>query len=79
MNIVRLSIQGMGYTRVAMLAGLFEMIARTAVALLLVPALGFTGACFANPAAWVMADLFLFPCYLRIMRSLRITAGPGIE
>lgn len=70
-NIVRLSIQGMGYTRVAMLAGLFEMIARTAVALLLVPAIGFTGACFANPAAWVMADLFLFPCYLRIMRSLR--------
>lgn len=70
-NIVRLSIQGMGYTRVAMLAGLFEMIARMAVALLLVPALGFTGACFANPAAWVMADVFLIPCYLRIMRSLR--------
>ena len=70
-NIVRLSIQGMGYTRVAMLAGLFEMIARMAVALLLVPALGFTGAYFANPAAWVMADVFLIPCYLRIMRSLR--------
>ncbi len=70
-NIVRLSIQGMGFTRVAMLAGLSEMVARTAVALFVVPAFGYTGACFANPAAWVMADLFLFPCYFQIMRTLR--------
>ena len=70
-NVLRLSIQGMGFTRVAMLAGLMEMIARTGVALWLVPAVGFTGACLASPAAWVMADLFLFPCYARVMRSLK--------
>ena len=70
-NIVRLSIQGMGYTRVAMGAGAFEMAARTAVALLIVPGLGFTGASLANPAAWVMADLFLFPCYFRCLRMVR--------
>lgn len=70
-NIVRLSIQGMGYTRVAMLAGLSEMIARAGVALFAVPVLGFTGACFANPAAWVLADAFLIPCYLRVMKNLR--------
>ena len=69
-NILRLCIQGMGFTRVAMFAGLSEMLARTAVALLVVPAAGFTGACFANPAAWVMADLFLFPCYFKLMRSM---------
>ena len=78
-NIVRLSIQGMGYTRIAMLAGLFEMVARTAVALLLVPALGFTGACFANPAAWVMADAFLIPCYRHIMNTLHLRVLPTIE
>ena len=77
-NIVRLCIQGMGYTRVAMLAGLFEMVARTAVAVFLVPALGFSGACFANPAAWVMADVFLIPCYLRIMRTLRGRVLPSV-
>ena len=60
-----------------MLAGMFEMIARTAVALLLVPAIGFTGACFANPAAWTLADLFLFPCYFHIMRSLRGKVVPA--
>ena len=70
-NIVRLSIQGMGFTRPAMFAGLFEMIARTAVALFAVPRMGYTGACLANPAAWIMADVFLFPCYRRVTRTLR--------
>ena len=78
-NIVRLSIQGMGYTRVAMLAGLFEIIARTAVALFVVPSAGFTGACFANPAAWVMADLFLIPCYFQIMRVVRQRLMPETQ
>ena len=69
-NILRLSIQGMGFTRIAMLAGLAEMIARTAVSLFVVPVFGFAGACLANPAAWIMADLFLFPCYAKVLRSL---------
>ena len=78
-NIIRLSIQGMGYTRVAMLAGLSEMIARSAVAFFAVPVIGFTGACLASPAAWVMADLFLFPCYFQVMRMLRQRLMPDTE
>ena len=78
-NILRLCIQGMGFTRVAMFAGLSEMLARTAVALFVVPAAGYAGACFANPAAWVMADLFLFPCYFRLIRSLQGRLLPGTE
>jgi len=75
-NIVRLSIQGMGFTRVAMFAGMFEMVARTCVAVFVVPLLGFTGACLANPAAWIAADLFLFPCYFRTLRSVRMRLMP---
>ena len=74
-NIVRLTIQGMGFTRVAMIAGLFEMVARSFVALILVPVFKYTAACFANPAAWVAADLFLFPCYFSMMKRLRIRFG----
>ena len=55
----------------AMLAGLSEMLARTAEARRLGPAGGFGGGCRANPAAWVMADLFLFPCYFTVMRWLK--------
>ena len=78
-NILRLCIQGMGYTRVAMFAGLAEMLARTIVALFVVPAAGFMGACFANPAAWVMADLFLFPCYFKLVKSLHGRLLPTLE
>ena len=71
-NIVRFSIQGMGFTKLAMFAGLAEMVARTLVAVVFVPLFGFTIACFANPAAWIAADLFLFPCYARCMKHLRL-------
>ena len=70
-NIVRLTVQGMGYTRVAMISGALEMVARSAVALLLVPVYAFNAACFANPAAWIAADLFLFPCYFVTLRKAK--------
>ena len=36
-------------------------------------------ALMANPAAWVMADIFLFPCYFRLMRSLHGRLLPNLE
>ena len=70
-NILRFLIQGLGFTRQAMFAGVCEMIARSWVGFALVPAYGFAAACAANPAAWIAADLFLFPAYLYAMRRLR--------
>ena len=69
-NLVRFSIQGMGFTRLAVLAGVFEMAARIIMALVFMPFFGFSAACLANPAAWVLADLFLFPCYAHVYRKL---------
>lgn len=74
-NILRLAIQGMGYSRLAMFAGVFEMIARGATGALLVPAFGFTAACFAGPIAWIMADCFLFPAFFHVMRKARNGEG----
>ena len=62
-NLYRFTIQGLGYSNLAVIAGVFEMIARGAVAVGLVPLLGFTAVCYASPAAWVLADLFLVPAY----------------
>ncbi|MBQ8555488.1 MAG: MATE family efflux transporter [Clostridia bacterium] len=76
-NIVRFSIQGLGYTKVAMVAGVMEMIGRAAVAMLLVPVFGFDAAVWANPAAWLLADAFLFPCYFSAMKKLRIRMYPA--
>lgn len=69
-NVYRFVIQGIGYSQVAILAGVFEMAARAAVGLIFVPSIGFTAACVASPAAWVAADLFLIPTYLYCMRRL---------
>lgn len=37
----------------------------------LVPALAWTGVCFGDPVAWVMADLFLIPAFLWLYKHLK--------
>lgn len=70
-NIVRFSIQGMGYSAFAILAGVLEMAARTGVGVFLVPVYGYTAACAASPAAWICADLFLVPASMACIKRLR--------
>lgn len=74
-NIVRFYIQGMGFSTFAILAGVFEMVARTIAALVLVPHFGFIGVCFASPLAWVFADIFLFPAYVHVRKRLNRMMG----
>lgn len=69
-NVIRFLIQGMGYSTFAILAGVFEMVARTLAGVFLVPEFGYIGACFASPLAWIFADLFLFPAYFYVMKRL---------
>lgn len=69
-NTVRFTIQGMGFSNFAMIAGLMEMIARSLAGLVLIPLLGFTGACFSSPLAWIFADAFLIPAYYWCKKKL---------
>ena len=69
--VCRYVIQGLGYSTLAMMAGVAEMVARTAVAVVLVPMLGYFGAELSNPAAWVAACVFLWPAYRWTMRQLQ--------
>ena len=71
--IYRNAIQGLGYSRVAMLAGLLELVGRTLVALVLAKYTGFQGICFAHPAAWLCADFLLVPLYLHIVHKYEKT------
>lgn len=74
-NIVRFLIQGMGFSKLAVLAGVFEMAARALAGFVLVPVFGFTAAAFGSPLAWIMADAFLIPAYLYANRSLHRRMG----
>ncbi len=72
----RNSLQGLGYSTLAMFAGIFELVARSAVAML-VGAYGFAAVCFANPFAWFMADLLLVPAFLLTFRKLMRQSRDG--
>ena len=74
-NVLRFSIQGMGFSGFAILAGVCEMVARAFVGFVLVPSFGFLPACFASPLAWICADLFLIPAFFHCLKKLRILFG----
>ena len=69
--ILRYSIQGLGYSNLSMMSGVMEMIARCGVSLWLVPTFAWLGVCYADPVAWIMADLFLIPAYFWLLRRLK--------
>lgn len=69
-NIVRFLIQGMGFSRLAVFAGAFEMLARALAGFLLVPQFGFSAVQFANPLAWIFADIFLIPAFFYVRKKL---------
>ena len=76
-NVWRFSIQGMGFSGFAVLAGVCEMAARGLVGFLLVPIFGFPAVCFASPLAWVFADCFLIPGFFHCLRSLEKNYRPS--
>lgn len=70
-NIIRFMIQGVGFPTFAILAGVFEMAARTLTGFVLVPTFGFLGSCLGSPIAWILADAFLIPAYFHVKKKLR--------
>lgn len=68
--ILRYTIQGAGYTNLAMLSGVSEMIARVLVSLCVVPAFGYIAVCFGDPTAWVFAVAFLIPAFIYVYRRM---------
>jgi putative MATE family efflux protein len=78
--ILRYSIQGAGYTQLAMFSGVSEMIARILVSVIAVPVWGYWAVCFGDPTAWICAVAFLVPAFIYIYRRLqRIIATPVSE
>jgi Na+-driven multidrug efflux pump len=74
LHVCRQSIQGLGYSSLAVLAGAIEMVARIFVSVLFVPRYGFTAICCADQAAWLTADLYLVPmCFYLLRKVERLT------
>ena len=70
LSVYRNTLQGLGHSVIAMGAGLFEMMGRSIVAFIAVGYFGFQAICFANPMAWIAANIILIPMYVIIMKKL---------
>lgn len=70
-NIIRFMIQGMGFSKLSILSGVFEMVARAVFGFVLVPKIGFMAATFASPAAWVLADIFLVIAFVYCCKKVK--------
>ena len=67
----RMSVQGLGYSARAMLAGFVEMIARCIVALCFVPIFKYNAITWADQTAWVAATLVLIPLWISTIRMVQ--------
>ncbi len=71
--VLRFVIQGLGFSTMAMMAGVAEMITRGGFAFLCVGPNGFLMACLSTPAAWIAACIYLIPAYIFVMRRLHLS------
>ena len=69
--ILRYTIQGAGFTNLAMLSGVSEMVARILVSLIAVPMWGYIAVCFGDSTAWIFADAFLIPAFVYVYKQIR--------
>ena len=69
LNTTRSAVQGLGHSASAMLAGLLEMVARTSMSLLAIPAFGYLAACFTDQTAWIAATTYIMIDYMMIMKK----------
>lgn len=67
-NVFRNGIQGMGFGMLPMLAGVAELIGRSAAALTASHYGSYAGICLASPAAWLLAGALLVCMYFFIMK-----------
>ncbi|MDO4976950.1 MAG: MATE family efflux transporter [Eubacteriales bacterium] len=77
-NTVRYTIQGMGYSTFAVIAGVLEMFARSFVGVSLIPIFGYVASCFSSPFAWIFADLFLVPAFFHVKKKNNETTHGSI-
>lgn len=67
----RNALQGLGYGFVPMMGGVFELVARAGVVMLLSNNFGYRGVCFSDPAAWIAALIPIVPYYFFVMRKFK--------
>lgn len=71
LNVVRMTIQGLGHSGLSMFAGLSELVARGVMSLWVIPAIGFMAVCFTDQIAWAAGALTVVIIYIGVMKQIR--------
>lgn len=71
--IFRFTLQGLGQGFMPTVAGVMELVMRTFAAIFLTSLIGFAGACWASPLAWIGACIPLIGAYIVTMKKLQRT------
>ena len=77
--VFRMATQGLGWSQRAVFSGVFEMVARSLVAILLVPRIGYSAICFADAAAWFAADCYIIPTCLAAIHNAKNSIRSQLE
>lgn len=73
----RNTLQGMGYGLVPMMGGIFELVARSAIVMIIAGHASYVGVCLSDPAAWIAALIPLVPYYFYKMHKFRNSTALG--
>ena len=71
LNNIRMTIQGLGYSGLSMLAGVCELFARGLMSLFVIPKLGYIAVCFTDQTAWISATICVLFLYRHVMKKIR--------
>jgi len=70
LNTCRMSIQGIGYSGMAIFSGVLEMFARIFVSKKFVPEYGFTAICYTDQCAWIVATIYcIIVCIICVKKA----------
>lgn len=69
--IVRMTVQGLGYSGLAMLAGISELFARGIMAVAVIPVFGYIAVCFTDQVAWVAGMIVVIVEFIYAMKKIR--------
>lgn len=75
LNCTRMTIQGLGYSGIAVFAGFSELLARGLSSLFVIPVVGFTAVCFTEQVAWLAAVCVVVPVFFVIIRKVEKRTG----
>ena len=71
LNCFRMTIQGIGFSGISVIAGVSELLARGLMSVLVIPVFGFAAVCVTDQAAWVAADVVVITAFCIIMKVLK--------